>query len=239
MPKLKLFDSLLYVLVLLMLFFGSALLVSRKILESDLITIPDLAGKNMEEARKELLKKNLSIAQKEVRLSDDWEKGLIISQDPPPGSKTQINKVIRVIVSGGSRKVTVPTLVGKSLESATQILKEAGLARGKLSQVHTPLAAAGRIMAQEPAPASEARRNSAVGLLVSQGEEETAYVMPDFIAKRAERVLARLKGLDFRVADIHYSYYPGLEPGIIIKQFPPSGYRIQKRNQITLEVSKE
>jgi len=239
MPKIRLFDTLLYILILLILFAGSALLVSRKILESDLITIPDLTGKNMEEARKELIKKNLSLAQKEVRPNDDLEKGQIISQDPPAGSKTQVNKVVRVIVSGGSRKVEVPALEGKSLESVVQILKLAGLARGKLSQVHTSRYAAGRVMAQQPPASSEADRNSAIGLLVSQGEEEKAFLMPDLIAKKADRVLARLKELDFRVADIHYSYYPGLEPGIIIKQFPPSGYRVQKRNQITLEVSKE
>jgi hypothetical protein len=239
MPKIKLFDTLLYIFILLILFFGTALLVSRKILESDLISIPDLAGKNMDEARKELMKKNLSLAQKEIRPSDDWEKGKIIAQDPPAGSKTQINKVVRVIISGGSRKVVVPSLTGKSLESIMQLLKEAGLVRGKLTQVHTPRYAAGRVMAQQPPASAEADRSSPIGLLVSQGEEEEAYLMPDLIAKKAELVLARLKELDFRVADIRYSYYPGLEPGIIIKQFPPSGYKIQKRNQITLEVSKE
>ena len=62
--------------------------------------------------------------------------------------------------------------------------------------------------------------------------------MPDLIERKASPVLARLKALDFQISEVHYSYYPGLEPGIIIKQFPVQGTRIQKRNQITLEVSK-
>jgi beta-lactam-binding protein with PASTA domain len=239
MPKKKLFEYLFYALLFLIVFFASAILVSKKILESDLVTIPDLTGKKLDEARKGILKKGLTVAQKDVQFNDDWERGLIISQDPPAGAKTQTNAVVRVVISGGSRKVTVPALERKSLEVVVQMLKEAGLVRGKLTQVHTPKYAAGRVMSQDPRASTEAERNTPVGLLVSQGEKEKEYVMPDLIAKKAERVLNRLKDLEFKVADVHYSYYPGLEPGIIIKQFPPSGYRIQKRNQITLEVSKE
>jgi beta-lactam-binding protein with PASTA domain len=51
-------------------------------------------------------------------------------------------------------------------------------------------------------------------------------------------VLRRLQELDFKIAEIHPSYYPGWEPGVIIKQFPVHGYKVQKKNQITLEVSK-
>ncbi|MGC8746939.1 MAG: PASTA domain-containing protein [Candidatus Saccharicenans sp.] len=44
--------------------------------------------------------------------------------------------------------------------------------------------------------------------------------------------------MGFKVEDIRYVYYPGLEKGIIVKQNPPSGYPIQKRNPISLEVSR-
>jgi len=63
--------------------------------------------------------------------------------------------------------------------------------------------------------------------------------MPDLIGKKAEIVRAKLKELDFRVEDIRYTSYPGLEAGITIKQFPPQGYLIQKKYPITLEVSKQ
>ena len=62
--------------------------------------------------------------------------------------------------------------------------------------------------------------------------------MPDLIGRRASRVIRWLQAHDFRLGDIRYVYYEGLDSGIIIKQFPPLGYKIQKRNLITLEVSK-
>jgi beta-lactam-binding protein with PASTA domain len=62
--------------------------------------------------------------------------------------------------------------------------------------------------------------------------------MPDLIGKNAAKVMDQLKALDFKIGDFRHTYYPGLGKGIIIKQFPPDGYRIQKRNLITLEVSR-
>lgn len=62
--------------------------------------------------------------------------------------------------------------------------------------------------------------------------------MPDLLGKRADFVRAKLKEMEFNVGDVRYAYYPRLESGIVIKQFPRHGYLIQKRNLITLEVSK-
>ena len=62
--------------------------------------------------------------------------------------------------------------------------------------------------------------------------------MPDLIGKKAQATITKLQALGFKVADVRHVFYPGLDAGIIIKQFPPHGYGIAKRNLITLEVSR-
>ena len=165
--------------------------------------------------------------------------GFRIFQDPSPGSRVKINKAVKVILSAGSEKVVVPRLIGRSFQSIREILSETGLARGKVSQVHTSRYAAGKIISQYPLPEEEVARNSPLSLLVSQGERAKKYLMPDLIGKQAEIVLEKLKSSNFRVEVVGYSYYPGQESGIILKQFPDPGYSIQKNYPITLEVSKE
>ncbi|MBE0460213.1 MAG: PASTA domain-containing protein [Candidatus Aminicenantes bacterium] len=201
-------------------------------------TVPDLEGKIFDQAKEELFQKKLSIVQSGLQVHEKWEQGKIIFQDPPAGSKIKLNKVVKVILSTGKEKVLVPNFIGKSFQTINQTLQESGLKKGKISHVHTPKYAAGKIMAQFPQQEEEVGRDTYISFLISQGEIEKKYLMPDLIGKRAETVIAKLKEMDFRVGDIRYVLYPGLESGIIIKQFPTQGFRIQKRNLITLEVSK-
>ena len=238
MSKKKPLDHTISALILLVLFFGAAALSSQIIFRSELITLPDLVGKTAEEARKILSEKRTGLAVQGTRFDTRIEKGRIVSQDPGPNSRIKANRTVYVILSDGSERLAVPALEGRSLEFASQYLKSVGLRRGRVSQIHTARFAAGRIIAQWPAAGMAADRSSAVDFLISQGAWEPQYVMPDLIERNAAPILARLKALDFQISEVHYSYYPGLGPGIIIKQSPVHGTRIQKRNQITLEVSK-
>jgi beta-lactam-binding protein with PASTA domain len=239
MPRRRVFSYIQILLVFLSVFFLSAILASRFIERGDLILVPDLTGKTLPEAGTELAGKRLALRENGAQFSDRFEPGRIVFQEPAAGSRIRINRNIKVVVSGGSEMVDVPQLVGRSLEAAVKSLSDAGLQKGQVSQIHTPQYAAGRIIAQEPAPgSSRVKRNSAVDFLVSQGELEPKYLMPDLIARKAAATIARLNELGFRVADIRYSYYPGRDPGVIINQFPPAGYSISKRNLISLEVSR-
>ena len=238
MAKKLLYNLAVSSLLFLILFFLSAVIFSQVVLKSETVTVPNLIGQTIGQARAELVKKDLSVSPKGTESSDRWERGLIVRQDPAAGSRIRVTTAVRVTTSSGSEKVTVPDLVGKSLDEALTMLQAGGLAKGKLTQVHTPRLPAGRILDQRPAPGAVVERNLPVGLLLSQGDVDDSFIMPDLIDRRANRVIGRLKALDFKVADIRYVYYPGAAAGIIVKQDPPSGFRVQKRNRISLEVSR-
>jgi len=231
-------NFLFYALLYLVLFFASADVFSQLILRGELITLPDLSGKSVEEARALLAPKKIVISIKETRFDSRLEKGRIMAQDPARGSRIKPRRTIAVVVSQGSEQIEIPKLEGRSLEMAARILKTAGLRRGRVSQIHTPRASAGRILAQDPPPGMFAGRDSAVDFLVSRGEAEERYIMPDLIAKKADAVLRRLKALGFTKIDKSEVWYPDLGYGIIIKQNPEAGSLILKRNQIHFEVSR-
>jgi len=238
MPKRVLYNLALDSLFFLIVFFLAAIVFSQIILKGESVTVPDLTGKTVAQARTELSRKDLSVAQRGSEFDDHVERGLILRQDPPPDSRIRVTEVVQVVTSAGSRQVRVPNLENKSLETALTLLQASGLFKGKLTQIHTSRYPAGRVIAQKPAADEAVERNGQVGLLLSQGGREDRYIMPDLIERKADRVLARLKVLDFQVADIHYRYYPGRSSGYVLGQFPLAGYRIQKRNLITLEISR-
>jgi beta-lactam-binding protein with PASTA domain len=238
MAKKRLIDYTIFALTYLVLFFVAANLSSQIIFRGELVTVPDLTGKTFEDARAELVLKKTSLAIVGSRLDGRYEQGRILSQDPGPASRIKTNRTVNVIVSAGTERVTVPKLEGRSLEWASQELRTAGLRKGRVAQVHTPRSAAGRIISQRPPAGGTNGRGAAIDLLVSEGAWEEKYIMPDLIEMNEKTVVRRLEELEFQVAEIHYSYYPGLGPGIILKQSPLPGSRLQKRSLITLEVSK-
>ena len=238
MAKKFLFNAAVSTLLFLILFFLSAIIFSQVLLRSEVVTVPDLIGKPIAQARPELQKKDLTLVQKGMESSDRFDKGLIVRQDPAAGSKIRTTTVVQIMVSSGSGTVNVPDLSGKALDDALTLLQAAGLTKGKLTQVHTPRLPAGRILAQRPAPETVVERNFPVGILLSQGDVDDRYIMPDLIGRRADGVIGRLNAGGFKVAEIRYVYYPGASAGLIVKQDPPKGYLVQKRNRISLEVSR-
>jgi len=238
MAKKFFYSAALFSLLFLIVFFLSAVIFSQVLLKSEIVTVPDLTGKAVAQARSELQKKDLSLALKGAESNDRIEKGLIVRQDPVGGSRIRVTRVVQVFTSSGSGTVSVPGLAGKTLDEALTLLQAAGLTKGKLTQVHTPRLPAGRILDQRPVQGTVVERGFPVGILLSQGDLDDLYIMPDLIGRRADGVIGRLNGWGFKVADIRYVYYPGAAAGLIVKQAPPNGFRIQKRNRISLEVSR-
>ncbi len=224
-------------LIFLDLFFLSATLAYKMTVAGEMTNVPDLSGISLEEARKILQEKKLSIVKTGVELSKHFERGKIIAQYPPPKSRVKLNKIVKVTLSAGIEKVKVPPLTGQNLLSVDKTFQETGLIKGNISHVHTSRFPAGRIISQYPPEQSEVPVSSQVSLLVSQGSSEERYLMPDLLGKEASVIIRKLKDLGFQIGDIRRSYYPGLKSGIIINQNPSQGTQIRKRNIISLEVS--
>jgi serine/threonine-protein kinase len=234
----KYYKLLIFILIFLNLFFLSATLAYKITIAGEMANVPDLTGKTLDEAKDILQGKKLSVVKSGVALDKHFERGQIISQDPPPKSKVKLNKIVKVVLSAGLEKVSVPKLTGKDLQSVGEIFQDVGLVKGNISHVHTSGFPAGRVISQHPPEQTEVPVHSSVNLLVSQGDLEERYLMPDLLGKQASQVIAKLKEMGFRVGDIRRSYYPGLSSGIIINQNPSQGTQIRKRNIISLEVSR-
>jgi beta-lactam-binding protein with PASTA domain len=238
MPGKRTYTWGLYTLIFLALFFLAANLTSQIFLKGETVIVPDIVGKTIPEARAELSKVRISIELVGTGFSSSLERGRVMSQDPPAGQRLKVFRRVKALISKGSETVIVPKVTGLALEAVGKPLAAAGLVKGAVSLIHTPRFPAGRVILQYPPAESQAARDSAVNIMVSQGDTDARFVMPDLINRRAEVVRSELSDLGFRISISGASYYPGLEPGIVIRQFPPRGFPVQKMSLITVEVSK-
>jgi serine/threonine-protein kinase len=119
-----------------------------------------------------------------------------------------------------SRDVTVPTLIGKTVNDATAALTEAGLnLKVEEGRRPDPKVAAGQILSQEPQPGISTRRERSVKVWVSSGPRAT--IVPALIGESERTAQLRLQQDGFELAalsEVRTGEYPS---DAVIAQTPP------------------
>jgi serine/threonine-protein kinase len=216
----------------------SALTTMRVVLKSQEVSVPSLLGRRVPDAGAVAAKQKLLIRVEGKRNDPHMGADLVVEQDPPPGSLLKTQRSVRVWVSLGPRRLMIPAVEGESLRSGRLTLEQAGVTVGRILEV-TNAAEEGTILMQRP-PAGETDKLGEEGasLLVSLGPGRRDYVMPDLIGRRASDVLVWLREAGLNVTDVNYRSYLGVEPGIVLRQSPASGYRVTPRGSVSIEVSR-
>ena len=214
----------------------SAAIGMRVALKTREVQVPPLTGKTINEATTVLTETGLNLKVEEGRrLDPKVPAGQIVSQDPVPGARTRRERSVKVWVSGGPRSTTIPALSGESERTAQLRLQQEGLALSSVAEIRSGDYPAGTIVAQFPAPRTSAAE---VALLVNRGERGARYVMPDLIGVDGSRAAELLRARGFRATVVGDHPYPGVAPGIVLRQSPQAGFQIGPGEPISLEVSR-
>jgi serine/threonine-protein kinase len=202
------------------------------------VRVPDVRGKSVPEATSILAQAGLVVRLDPTRRADPAVPAdHVLSQEPEPGSRTRRQRAVRIRVSDGAQAFVVPLVVGQSERAAEMELAQAGIQIASRAEIREPEGdIAGTVLAQDP-PGND--RGASVALLVRRNEVGgPTFVMPDLIGTLAVRSASVLRGLGFRVAVTAELPYPGLPPGVVIRQTPQGGFQIGPGQAISLEVSR-
>ena len=89
------------------------------------VTVPDVSGKSLEEARGLLTDLGLKVGEPEEVNDPDTEKDVVIDSNPSRGTSVALDTTI--ILRVGTGKVEVPNVVGRTRDQAQQAIQAAGL----------------------------------------------------------------------------------------------------------------
>ncbi len=221
---------------LLLTYLAFAAIGMRVALRTQEVVVPQLGGKTVNEATAVLTELGLNLKVEEGRRVDaKIPAGQIVLQDPPAGDRRRRERTVKVWVSAGPRSLIVPALLGESERTAQLRLQQEGLALSALAEIRSSDYPTDTIVAQVPPPNSTA---SQVGLLINRGERGVRYVMPDLIGVNGERAADMLRARGFRATVVAQQPYPGVPPGIVLRQSPQGGFQIAPGEPISLEVSR-
>jgi serine/threonine-protein kinase len=215
----------------------SALFTMRVVLSARDVAVPSLAGRTLADAGALAAHRGLALRVEGRRNDPAVPADHVVTQEPPPGGTLKAHRAVRVWVSLGPRRVTVPPVEGQSARTARIALEQAGVPVARVVEIEDP-AAEGTVLLQRP-PAGEADLSGGgASLLVSRGPGGASYVMPDLIGRDAGAVVAALQAAGLKVSDVRYRTYPGVQPGIVLRQSPPAGHPVSSRAALSLDVSK-
>ena len=123
----------------------------------EMIAVPDLVGQPLLQSRLVVEGARLQIGQVNERFDDTVKPGLIISQDPPAGTRIPRGSALTLLVSRGPELVEMPVLVGRPLEEARRRLEELGLIVRQVRSAVSPDLEPGTVVDQSPDPGRKVR----------------------------------------------------------------------------------
>ncbi len=98
--------------------------------------------------------------------------GTVLAASPSPGTKVPKGSSVTLTVSSGPADVRVPPLVGLSSTQASNVLGQAGLNLGNISQAPSP-SNAGLVISSSPSVGTSVKPGSSVDIVVSSGPPPT------------------------------------------------------------------
>ena len=217
-------------------FFVFAGIAMRVAVRAREVTVPNLAGKSIDDATAAAAALDLSLRVDEGRRPDPKiPAGHVLGQEPAAGAAARRQRTIRVWLSAGAHIARAPNLLGETQRSAEIRVAQDGLMLGTVSELRSALYPPDVVVAQDPPPSTE---TSEVRLLVNRGEDRATYVMPDLIGLNGDRAADVMRTRGFRVSITSQTSASAIPPGIVVRQTPAGGYQVHPGDPIALEVSR-
>ena len=200
------------------------------------VAMPNVVGLSKEEAQKEIENVKLKFEIEKEEYNKDVPEGFIISQDPTymeKFNKVKQGSTVKVVVSKGEEKTTVPKVVGMEKDKAVKALEDAKL-KVEIVEESSKKVQEGYVISQETSPDTDAFAGDTVKIHVSTGVEKATVT--DVIGKSQADAKKALEAQGFVVA-VTTSEDSSKENGIVLKQSLDSGKTVEKGSTVTITVN--
>ncbi len=201
------------------------------------VELPEVVGMSKEEAQKtvEDLKLVFEVASEEF--NKDVPEGYIISQDPTYIADYHVKEgsTVKVVVSKGQEKTTVPKVVGMKRQEAEEALEEANL-KAEIVEETSKTVEEGYVISQDVEAESEAYAGDTIKIHVSTGTGIKQVKVENVVGQTEASARTTLEGQGLKV---NVTYVDATtDNGKVIKQSVTAGTTVDEGTTVTLTVNK-
>jgi len=201
------------------------------------IVVPDIVGKDIKDADRELDELGLKMKVIAQQFSGEFDADQIISQDPPAGQKVKEGREIEVILSKGPELQKVPGVVGLRLADAKVQLQNAGLKVGQIEEIYDDRYGKDVVISQNPRFGSQVEKGSSIDLMVSKGKAPEKVAMPDLIGLTLEEAKRKLAENSLLLGEVTREESTQYFANQVISQDTPPGVLIDEQSSVAIVLS--
>ena len=154
--------------------------------------VPEVTGLNRGEAEAALREAGLVVGAVSELFHATIVSGNVLYQDPAAGADVTAGTAVKLVVSKGTKPVTVPGVTGMDEASARGALETAGLQVGVVGEESSDTVAAGVVLRQDPAATTDVAPGFFVNLTVSSGPAPAGCMGT---AEKVRSLLEQVRGL--------------------------------------------
>lgn len=199
------------------------------------VVVPSTVGADSSELTAALSPLGLRFIVAEERYSEMIESGRVIESLPAGGEKVEQGGTIKIILSKGPERYSIPMLVGLTPTAAKNLISRSPLKLAPIVEVFSSVVPKGFVISSNPTIGIKVKRGAEVTITVSKGLEQVPFAV--YIGKSGEQALNELTQAGFDVSTT-YAFSEVRLAGEVISQSPTGGVAIDKGSAVTIVVSK-
>lgn len=202
------------------------------------VSVPSLIGETQGDAGNELTRLHLKSSVVGTAISDRYPKGVVMNQQPDPGSHVREDRLVSLIVSSGVQVLQMPDLRYESTREVGLDLSSRRLQLGRVRYLQSDDVPAGNVIDQDPAPLTSVHEGMQVNLVVSKGGA-TQLRVPNFVGMDVNDMRAAAARDHLKIGQIVWTPLgvSGPPHGQIVAQRPAAGSQINAYDAFSVDVS--
>lgn len=199
--------------------------------QPELVTVPDLVGKNAAEAEQTITGRGLLMRQAEGKYDEKVAEGLVLSSDPAAKAELEKGSTVTLVLSLGPERIVVPDVSGRSSNEARAAIAKSGLTVGTVKRLPNQQVERDKVIRTSPQVGEKVRKSAKINIFVSAG-----LVMPDVGGMPKDEAAGFLGGQGFKVQVNEVD--DDAEPCSVIAQSPKAKSEVDQGAAVMITVAR-
>ena len=199
------------------------------------VVVPSTVGASQTEVSAAFDPLGLTSLVVEREFSEEIPEGRVIQSIPEAGGRIDQGGTVKLVLSKGPERFTIPNLAGLTPEAATNLIGKLPLSIQPLVEEFSSTVPKGYVIDSNPIAGEKVKRNSLIVIRVSKGIEQVA--LASYVGKSSDQALNELQDAGFVVTST-YAYSETRLAGEVITQKPAGGATADKGSKVALVISK-